>query len=107
MIQQGDRIRNNRTGQRMIFLKTWAETNGIQLQIECSSPPNITREPEHIHPYQENRFTIISGKLTFRINGAEQTHMQAILFLFLKIHHTVSGIQVQQRPIIYRNFFRH
>jgi quercetin dioxygenase-like cupin family protein len=73
MIHQGDKIENKRTGQRMIFLKTWAETNGTQLQIECFSPVTSAREPEHIHPYQENRFQIISGELTFRINGKEQT----------------------------------
>jgi quercetin dioxygenase-like cupin family protein len=73
MIQQGDRIENRRTGQRMIFLKTWAETNGTQLQIECYSPPTAAREPEHIHPYQENRFQLLSGELRFCINGKEQT----------------------------------
>ncbi len=71
MIQQGDTIENKRTGQRMTFLQTWKETNGTQLQIECFSPQSTTREPEHYHPYQENRFKIISGKLCFKINGKE------------------------------------
>ena len=72
MIKQGDSITNVRTGQQMIFLQTWAETNGTQLQIECFSPVTTVREPEHIHPYQENRFMIIRGELCFRINGKEQ-----------------------------------
>jgi quercetin dioxygenase-like cupin family protein len=72
MIMQGDMIENQRTGQRMIFLKTWAETNGTQLQIECFSPVTTAKDPEHIHPYQENRFRIISGELYFYINGKEQ-----------------------------------
>ncbi len=69
MIRQGDHIINQRTGQRMIFLKTWAETNGTQLQIECFSPSTTAREPEHLHPYQENRFHVISGVLWFSIHG--------------------------------------
>jgi len=73
MIKQGDSISNARTGQQMIFLQTWAETNGTRLQIECCSPVTTVREPEHIHPYQENRFRIIKGELCFRINGKEQT----------------------------------
>lgn len=73
MIKQGDSITNIRTGQRMHFLKTWAETNGTQLQIECFSPATMQREPEHIHPHQENRFRILAGELRFRINGEEQT----------------------------------
>jgi quercetin dioxygenase-like cupin family protein len=71
MIMKGDSITNKRTGQRMIFLKTWAETNGTQLQIECFSPASSAREPEHIHPYQENRFKILEGELRFSINGKE------------------------------------
>ena len=73
MIKQGDSITNARTGQRMIFLQTWAETNGIQLQIECFSPVTSLKEPEHLHPFQENRFRIMGGELSFRINGKEQT----------------------------------
>lgn len=69
MIKQGDQIINARTGQRMTFLKTWAETNGTQLQIECFSPSTTAREPEHIHPFQENRFHVLSGVLWFSING--------------------------------------
>ena len=72
MIQKGDQIQNARTGQRMIFLKTWAETNGTQLQIECFSPVTSAREPEHVHPYQENRFHILSGELWFSIDGKDQ-----------------------------------
>ncbi len=56
----------------MIFLKTGAETNGELLQIECFSPPTDEREPEHIHPLQENSFKIISGSCAFQIDGKEQ-----------------------------------
>ena len=73
MIRKGNEIVNGRTGQRMIFLNTWAETNGTLLEIECFSPPTTAREHEHIHPFQENRFSILSGKLTFSINGKEFT----------------------------------
>jgi mannose-6-phosphate isomerase-like protein (cupin superfamily) len=72
MIKQGDSITNARTGQRMVFLQTWAETNGTQLQIECFSPVTLLKEPEHIHPFQENRFKIIKGELCFCINRKEQ-----------------------------------
>jgi Cupin domain. len=72
MIRQGDQITNPRTGQVMIFLKTSAETNGELLQIECFSPPTLEREPEHIHPFQQNSFEIISGRCIFRLDGKEQ-----------------------------------
>ena len=72
MVKQGDKITNARTGQIMIFLKMGAETNGELLQIECFSPPTPEREPEHIHPLQENSFEIISGSFIFCLNGKEQ-----------------------------------
>jgi len=72
MIGQGDQITNPRTGQVMIFLKTSTETNGEPLQIECFSPHTLEREPEHIHPFQENSFEIISGSCIFRLDGKEQ-----------------------------------
>src|SRR5450759_567234 len=72
MIKQGEKITNIRMGQVMIFLKTGAETNGALLQIECFSPQTLEREPEHIHPFQENSFEIISGSCVFDVDGKEQ-----------------------------------
>lgn len=72
MTKQGDKITNARTGQVMIFRKTAAETNGQLLEIECFSPPSAVKEPEHIHPLQENIFKIISGSCVFEVEGKEQ-----------------------------------
>ena len=72
MIKKGDTLVNVRTGQRMTFLKTWAETNGTQLKIECVSPVTPEREKLHYHPYQENRFTLTQGQLLFTIDGKEK-----------------------------------
>jgi quercetin dioxygenase-like cupin family protein len=72
MIRQGDQIKNIRTGQVMKFLQTAKETNGDLLEIECFSPPTDAREPEHFHPMQENIFKVMSGELSFRIDGKEQ-----------------------------------
>ena len=66
-------ITNARTGQKMIFLKTTRETNGKELEIECFNPPSATKEPEHIHPIQENAFEVISGELSFIINNTLRT----------------------------------
>ena len=72
MLREGDKITNPRNGQVMIDLKTGAETNGQLLQIECFSPQTLEREPEHIHPFQENSFEIISGSCVFDADGKEQ-----------------------------------
>jgi len=72
MIKPGDEIINPRTGQRMKFLRTSKDTNGELLQIECFNSPGGVKEPEHIHPLQENRFEIISGSLMFSVAGEER-----------------------------------
>ncbi len=69
MAKPGDEIVNPRTGQRMKFLKTSQDTNGELLQIDCYNAPDAVKEPEHIHPFQENRFVILSGSLMFSIDG--------------------------------------
>jgi len=88
MIRQSDRIVNARTGQVMIFLKTAEKTNGQLLQIDCVSPPTTAREPEHIHPFQENKFEIISGTCTFSINGTEKIAKQGdVVVIPPKVRH--------------------
>ncbi len=72
MAKKGDKIRNSRTGQEMIFLQTGQDTDGKLLEIECFSPPSQMKEPEHIHPVQENIFKMISGSCVFSINGQEE-----------------------------------
>jgi len=68
-----EEIINIRTGQRMIFRKTGKDTDGHLLEIECFNLPSAVKEPEHVHPSQESTFEVISGKMSFKVNG--QTHI--------------------------------
>ncbi len=72
MAHVGESIENPRTGQRMVFLQTGAETRGELLRIECFNPPAGVDEPEHCHPRQESRAEVISGVLRFRVRGETQ-----------------------------------
>ena len=69
MPHAGQEIENPRTGQRMIFLVTGAETGGELLRVECFNPPTGTDEPTHVHPRQESRAEVLSGVLRFRVGG--------------------------------------
>jgi quercetin dioxygenase-like cupin family protein len=62
-------IFNPRTGQRMRFLDAGPEL----LRIETLNPPTGTPEPTHIHPRQETRARMISGRLRFVVDGRERT----------------------------------
>jgi len=72
MAQIGQEIVNPRTGQRVRFVETASASGGARLILECVSPPSAEREPEHVHPYQTNRFAVHRGALHFRIAGRER-----------------------------------
>jgi quercetin dioxygenase-like cupin family protein len=72
MAHAGQQIENPRTGQRMTFLQTGADTNGELLRIECVSPATGIDEPEHCHPLQQSSAEVISGTLRFRVGGQIQ-----------------------------------
>jgi quercetin dioxygenase-like cupin family protein len=54
--------------QRIRFLQTAADTNGKLLQIEvwAAEGANV---PPHVHPSQEERFEVLSGTVTFWVDG--------------------------------------
>jgi quercetin dioxygenase-like cupin family protein len=69
MAHAGQEIENPRTGQRMVFVTTGAQTDGELLRIECFNPPTGVDEPEHSHPCQEGRVEVLSGTLRFCVDG--------------------------------------
>jgi quercetin dioxygenase-like cupin family protein len=72
MGQTEEQIQNPRTGQRMRFRQTAAETKGALLQIESVNPPTGVAEPEHVHPRQESRAEVVTGTLRFVVAGEER-----------------------------------
>jgi quercetin dioxygenase-like cupin family protein len=72
MQRSDEEIHNPRTGQRMRFRQTAAETEGTLLRIESVNPPTGVAEPEHIHPRQESRAEVIAGTLRFVVEGEER-----------------------------------
>lgn len=65
-------IANPRTGQRMRFLLTAADTDGALMRVETRNPPNAIAEPMHVHPHQETRAEVVSGTLRFVVAGQER-----------------------------------
>lgn len=68
MAHPGQSISNARTGQRMTFLTI---EPGL-LEMESVHPATGEAEPEHVHPHQESSARVVSGELTFTIDGEEQ-----------------------------------
>ena len=65
-------IYNPRTGQRMRFLLTGADTDGELLRIETVNPPSPVAEPMHVHPRQVTSAQVVSGTFRFLVAGREQ-----------------------------------
>jgi quercetin dioxygenase-like cupin family protein len=68
MIQQGDVIENQVTGERLVFIQTSAETNGELVVVEAFLKPTCFVAAAHLHPYQEERFEVLSGEVGFKLD---------------------------------------
>lgn len=71
MIRAGDMIENPVTGERLLFHKTSSETNGEAVVFETFVEPNGFVAAAHVHPYQDERFEILSGQLALELDGKE------------------------------------
>jgi quercetin dioxygenase-like cupin family protein len=67
MIRQGDSIENQVTGERLVFIKTSAETNGELVVVEAFVKPSGFVASPHLHPYQEERFEVLAGEVGFQL----------------------------------------
>jgi quercetin dioxygenase-like cupin family protein len=71
MIRAGDSIENPVTGERIVFRKTSAETNGEAVVIECFVKPSGAVAKPHVHPSQDERFEVLKGSLMLKLDGQE------------------------------------
>jgi mannose-6-phosphate isomerase-like protein (cupin superfamily) len=65
----GDVIVNPVSGERIVIRTTAAETGGELLRWELNLAPGGRVPSAHAHPEQEERFTVIDGRLDFRLAG--------------------------------------
>ncbi|QFG01003.1 cupin domain-containing protein [Psychrobacillus glaciei] len=62
---------NQVTSEKITFLQTAEETDGKYLSIEAALPPQGNGTPLHMHDESEEKFEVVSGKLTVTL-GKEQ-----------------------------------
>lgn len=72
MAKAGDTIESPFSGARIRFLKTARDTNGELLQVEDLMKGGGRVPIEHVHPYMEERFEIISGTARLSMRGQER-----------------------------------
>lgn len=59
-------IENPVTGERILFRQASRETNGESVSIEVWVEPDGAVAMTHVHPYQTERFEILSGEVGFK-----------------------------------------
>src|SRR3954469_18204764 len=64
-------IENPITGERIVFRRTAADTNGELLELDDFWPHPDNRVPEHVHPAMEERWEVIEGAARFRLDGVD------------------------------------
>lgn len=67
MAYAGQTIDNPVTGERIVFRQTAADTNGELLAIDLVLAPDGHVPGAHVHPHQEERFEVVSGRMRFRL----------------------------------------
>jgi quercetin dioxygenase-like cupin family protein len=67
MISKGQTLRNEVTGETLVFRSTAAETGGASVVVEAFVEPEGAVAAAHVHPAQEERFEVLAGELEFRL----------------------------------------
>ena len=67
MAYAGQIITNPVSGETITFRKTAADTDGALLEIDLELTPDGQVPGAHVHPEQEERFTVLEGEMKFRL----------------------------------------
>jgi quercetin dioxygenase-like cupin family protein len=64
---EGRVIDNAISGERIVIRKSGAQTGGRVLAFDLFLPPGGHVPAGHVHPVQEERFTVVAGRMRFRL----------------------------------------
>jgi quercetin dioxygenase-like cupin family protein len=60
-------IDNPISGERIVIRESGADTGGRLLSFDLFLPPGAHVPARHVHPVQEERFTVVAGRMRFRL----------------------------------------
>jgi mannose-6-phosphate isomerase-like protein (cupin superfamily) len=72
MARPGQTLHNPASGERITFRATAAQTGGALVAIDLP-PGGRVPGPLHIHPNQEERFEVVTGRMRFRLGRERVT----------------------------------
>ena len=68
----GTELVNPVSGSRTVFRATAASTQGGYVEVEQTYRPHSPKPPLHLHPNQDEHFTVVSGQLHAIVGDVEQ-----------------------------------
>lgn len=68
----GAELVNPVAGTRTVFRATAASTGGAYVEVEAHHPPHSSPPPLHLHPEQDEHFTVLTGRLRAVVGGVER-----------------------------------
>lgn len=71
MAHKGTTLTDPATGDSVEFVELPSENGGERLTFRFTVKPNGFKPVEHIHLFQDETFQVLSGTLTYRLNGKE------------------------------------
>jgi len=71
VVRIGDEFANAASGERYVFRQTSAETEGALVVLEDYLGPGTEGPLAHVHPRQEERFIVRSGRLGVRVGDRD------------------------------------
>jgi len=80
MARPGDEL-VNAGGVRLVFEETSATTGGELVRVRAFHPPGHDRPPAHYHPFQEERFEVLSGTMSVQLEGDERAYEAGTSFV--------------------------
>lgn len=72
MARAGDTLEDPASGDRLVFRRTAAETNGEVLEYEIWFVPRGFAVRDHVHPHQQERHEVVEGSLGIAVEGRER-----------------------------------
>ncbi len=70
--QVGRVLENPVTGTRLVFRATATSTGGDHVEVEQTYPPHSAPPPLHLHPSQDEAFTVLTGSLHAVVGDVER-----------------------------------
>lgn len=67
MAYAGQILENPQSGERFVFRRTAADTNGEYLEFDLELAPDGKVPGKHVHPRQTERFEVLEGTMKFKL----------------------------------------